>query len=91
MSVSDEISFGKEQLGEVAGGYSTASTSINNSMSSIISAMNTIKNNWSGDERDKAETDFASAQKAIEDLQSNLNTMNNILGEASSEFNKVKY
>ncbi len=87
----DEISFGKEQLSDIAGSYGAAYNSLNNSMSSTVSAMTTIKNNWSGDERDKAEIDFTNAQKAIEDLQENLKTMNKILTDASTEFAKVKY
>ena len=89
--MNDSIAFDKAQIEELSSNYNTISGKLENSIGEITASLTNIKNNWKGPERDSAEGEFQSSNRAMEGITNNLSSIGKILSDATSEFRKVKY
>jgi len=87
----DSISFSKEKLNEFSSTIGTATSSLKQLNTDVLTNLNVVSENWEGDIKETAEPDFQQVRDAVEGINSNLSTIADVLSDKSENFAKVKY
>ena len=78
----DTISFNKGNLEEVGNGLSTCKNQMNVCLNTIEEQVKIIRDNWSGEEFEKAKVN-------LDKIEKNLNAVRNYLTSVSDAYNQV--
>lgn len=87
------IGFDKLKLSSLDGLYEGINSTVSAQVTIIKEALEKINNgvNWTGEEREAAQTDITNALEALKNIKDNSNAVAGAINSANVSFNKVEY
>jgi len=86
-----DITFNKEKLVEVSNYFSTFNRELSTAKEIVVSEINTIYDNWSGEEFESAKLELDKIITYLDSISSEISQVNSLLSATSDGFNAIKY
>ena len=85
------VSYDSGKMRDIIGEYNYALGDIREVSSTMQSEVKNIKNNWSGDDAERAKPDLDAIVSQMQSIENNLEQIIAMFKEVDSNFNQLKY